>query len=296
MIKITLLCLFYLCSIFLYSNENIFASDAETVEKSDTKVITMGIFPRRNPSITTLMFTPLAKYLSDKLGRPVKLVTPRYFPDFWDKVEKNKYDIVHYNQYHYVKSHKEFGYKVILKNIEQGKSTIAGALIVRKDSGINKITDLKGKNIVFGGGKKAMQSHIVARFLLLNSGLKDSDYKWSYSSNPPNAILSSFFKQSDAAGAGDKVLNLKVVKKQIDTDEMKYLLVGEQLPHLPWALNKNISKKLHDKIQNILLDLIKTGAGRRILLKMRLDGFSKATDDEYNDHRKIIKAVLHENY
>ncbi len=296
MTKKTLICLLYFFSLNLYSSTAIQVNKKIILEKTDIKPLTMGIFPRRNPSISTLMFTPLAKYLSEKLDRPVKLVTPRYFPDFWNKVKKNKYDIVHYNQYHYVKSHKEFGYKVILKNIEHGRPTIAGAIIVRKDSGINKITDLIGRKIVFGGGQKAMQSHIIARYLLLNAGLKNSDYEWSYSSNPPNAILSSFFKQSDAAGAGDKVLNLKIVKKQIKTNEMKYLLIGEQLPHLPWALNKNISKKLHDKIQNILLELTKSDAGKQLLSKMRLDGFEKATDKEYNRHRKIIKAVLHENY
>lgn len=51
------------------------------VEKqlSDNSELTMGVFPRRNVIVTTIMFAPLALYLSEKLGRSVKLVTPQGF-------------------------------------------------------------------------------------------------------------------------------------------------------------------------------------------------------------------------
>ena len=62
--------------------------------------LVMGIFPRNKATETTTMYTPLANYLSDRLGRKVVLITSKDFASFWEGVTKRQYDIVHYNQYH----------------------------------------------------------------------------------------------------------------------------------------------------------------------------------------------------
>lgn len=159
----------------------------ENVEPS----LTLGVFPRQNPIQTARMFAPLVEHLSRELKIKVVLDTPKDFASFWEKVSQRKYDLVHLNQYHYVKAHKESKYDVILKNIEFNESTIAGAILVRTDSGFNKVTDLKGKKIVFGGGPDAMQAYIVARYLLQQGGLHKGEYEESFAVNPPNAIMST---------------------------------------------------------------------------------------------------------
>jgi phosphonate transport system substrate-binding protein len=226
----------------------------------------------------------------------IELHTPKDFQSFWREVKKRRYDIVHFNQYHYVKSHKEYNYDVILKNVEFGEATIAGAIVVRKDTNINKVTDLRNRTVVFGGGPKAMQSYIVAKYLLQKNGLADNEYKTSFAKNPPNAIISTYLKQSDAAGSGDKVLRLKVVKKEIDVSKMKILVQGEQLAHLPWAVKSELPKVLKNKIQKLMSQLDRSRNGQVILKKMRLDGLQVSSDEEYDPHRKIIKQVLGENY
>lgn len=254
-------------------------------------VLTMGIFPRRNAKATMKLFRPLAEYLSQQLGQEVRLVTAKNFKTFWQGVEQQKYDLVHYNQYHYIISHQKYGYRVILKNEEFGEATIAGSLIVRKDSEIHQVADLKGKKIVFGGGPKAMQSYIVATYLLRQGGLQAGDYEEAFAKNPPNAILSAFYGQAAAAGSGDKVLNLTVVQQQVDTEQLKILIKGEQLPHLPWAVKASLTTELSEKIQTLLSQLNESASGQALLKQARLTDLLIATDAEYNAHRDIIKAV-----
>jgi len=258
--------------------------------------LVIGIFPRRNAIKTIQLFKPLEIYLSKKLKRKVILQTSKNFATFWQGVKNKRYDLVHFNQYHYLVSHKKFGYDVILKNIEFGEATITGSIIVRKDSGINTVKDLKGKSIVFGGGPKAMQSYIYARYLLETNGLTTDDYKVTFAKNPPNAIIATAFKQADAAGSGEKVLRLGVVKKQVDIGELKYLIQGEQLAHLPWAVDSDMPDSLKFKIQSILINLNNTSEGKKILKSAKLDGLERAGDLEYNPHRKIVEYVLKEKY
>ena len=258
--------------------------------------LVIGIFPRRNAIKTIQLFKPLESYLSEKLKRKVILQTSKNFATFWHGVKNKRYDLVHFNQYHYLVSHKQFGYDVILKNVEFGEATITGSIIVRKDSGINTVKDLKGKSIVFGGGPKAMQSYIFARYLLETNGLTKGDYKVAFAKNPPNAILATAFKQADAAGSGEKVLRLGVVQKQVDTSELKYLIQGEQLAHLPWAVDSDMPDSLKLKIQSLLVNLNNTSEGKKVLKSAKLDGLEKAGDLEYNPHRKIVEYVLKEKY
>lgn len=256
----------------------------------------LGVFPRRNATVTYKLFKPMAAYLSEQLQREVQLVTAKDFKTFWKGVVDKKYDIVHYNQYHYLKSHKAYGYQVILKNEEFGQDALAGSLLVRKDSGINSVADLKGRRIAFGGGPKAMIAYIVPVYLLQQAGLHKDDYEAIFAKNPPNAVLSVFYHQIDAAGAGDKVLELNMVKSQIDIGHLKHLLTSEPIAHIPWAVKPGMADSLRDKIQQAMLKLNDTELGKRILENAQLTGIHIATDAEYNPHRVIIQSVLGESY
>jgi len=263
---------------------------------SEEDPLIIGFFPRRNLTTTIKIFTPLARYLSSELGREVKVATTKNFKEFWEGVEQQKFDLVHYNQYHYIKSHKEKGYDVILKNEEMQRSTIAGSLIVRKDSGIEKITDLKGKKVVFGGGRKAMQSYIVAKYLLKKGGLNDGEYLEEFSINPVNAIMAAYFGGADAGGSARENLYLNAVTSKINIEELRYLAVGEQLAHLPWAVKGSLDKPLKKKLQKLLSGLSQSEEGRDILSKANLTGLVTASDNEYDPHRKIVYEVLGEKY
>jgi len=242
------------------------------------------------------MFSPMAAFLSDQLGIEVKLIVRKNFASFWSDVKQNKYDLVHFNQYHYAVAHQYFGYKVILMNEEDGKSTISGSIIVRKDSGINTVADLKGKTIAFGGGPRAMQSYIVASWLLNKEGLTNQDYSKKFALNPPNAIISAFRKQVDAAGSGDANLPMNAAKNRIDINQMRYLIRSDPAPHLPWATSNQVPLELSEKIQLILSNLHSTLSGQRILNRALLTDLIVAKDSDYDSARKIIVDVYGADY
>lgn len=262
---------------------------APVVQAAEAPLI-MGIFPRNKATETTTRYTPLANYLSERLGRKVELVTAKDFDSFWEGVVESKYDIVHYNQYHYVRSAQS--YKVIAHNQEFGKDAVAGALFVRKDSGITELAQLRGRTIIFGGGKDAMLSYIAPRFLLMQAGLKETDFKTEFAVNPPNTLLALYNKQVDAAGGGDILIDLPVVKNAVNTQELTTLATTEPLLFLPWAVKRTMPAKLGESIQAILVELGRSDAGRDILKAAMVTGMGKAEDRDYNPHRKMITTVF----
>jgi len=276
----------YLIFLALTVPATLFATPVKTGQ-----ALVMGIFPRHNAESTIRQFNPLANYLSNKLGRTVRIETSRDFKSFWHGVSQQRYDIVHYNQYHYVQSKKEFGYEVILKNAEFGKATLAGAIAVRKDSNINTLAELKGKKIMFGGGRKAMIAYIVPAYLLQQAGLDKDDYETVFAKTPANAMIGAYLNQASASGSGDIIFNIPIIKKRINTTKMKFIAQSEQLPHLPWALKGTMQDKLKEKIQQLMSGLHLHHEGLNILNTARLTRLHIATDDEYNVIRTIIKKV-----
>jgi len=257
------------------------------VQASD--VLTMGVFPRRNSVVTVKMFTPLSRYLSEQLGVTVKLETAKNFPAFWENVMSRRYDIVHYNQLHYLLSHKSVGYQVFAKNEEFGQSYIQSSIIVRKDSGINTIADLKDKRIIFGGGKLAMVAFVGVKLMLMENGLNESDYETIIARNPPNSSLAVFFKKAEAGGVGDIALSVPSVTKRVNANEMKYLASSHGQAHLPWAISPNVKDELKNEISKVLINISSSSEGKKILKMAGISGILAAEDKDYDDSRMIYR-------
>lgn len=255
--------------------------------------LVLGVFPRRSPTETTRFFTPLASHLTEQLGRSVRLVTSRDFDSFWRGVSERRYDIVHYNQYHYIRS--ADNYQVVAHIEELGKSTIAGAIYVRKDSGITAIAQLRGRTVLFGGGQDAMISYIASRYLMQRAGLNEGDFKSLFAVNPPNSIIGVYHRQADAAGGGDGALELPLLRGAIKPDELVALATTDPLLQLPIAVKRDMTPKLRASIQAVLIALKDSEAGRQVLKSAGMTGMGPAQDKDYEPHRKIVRAVFGPN-
>ncbi len=275
------------CSTTLYS-ENI---DKISITSSIDPII-IGIFPRRDPAITMRLFTPLAENLEKKLNHPIQLKTAANFKMFLRMLRERQFDVVHLNQYHYIQAHKELEYDLLVQNEEFGEANIRGAIYVHADSGIETIQQLRGKKILFGGGKSAMISYIVTTFLLRQEGLEMGSYKELFASSPPNAILSVYLRQVDASAAAEIGIRLPIVTNRIDTKKIKLLAVSEPLPHLAWAVKRELNDKLKQQLQVIMLAMKETEAGRKVLKQAHISAFNDANDEDYDIHRQIIKQVI----
>ncbi|QEP44331.1 phosphate/phosphite/phosphonate ABC transporter substrate-binding protein [Ectothiorhodospiraceae bacterium BW-2] len=261
---------------------------------ADTLVV--GIFPRRNARQTVTLFTPLINHLSAELNREVELVTARDFATFWGQVARREFDLVHFNQYHYIKAHAHYGYEAIVANEEFGERSIASALYVRRDSGIESLSQLRGRTLIFGGDKSAMMSYIIPIAMLQKAGLQQGDYQQKFAITPLNSVFSVYFKQADAAAAGEIVARLPMITERIDVSALKQLQISEAIPHLPWAVAPEMPIEQRQQLSRLLTTLSATATGRALLEQAKLTGLHPATDADYERVRHLVKQVLGETY
>ncbi len=256
----------------------------------------IGIFPQHPARVTRQMFEPLRDYLERRLGRRVTLEVPADYGSFWQRVERHAYDLVHLNPYQYVKAQRRHGYQAILRNEEFGSATLAGALYVRRDSGIHRVSELKGQKIIFGGGRDAMFAYIAPSDLLRQHGLGAGDYLAQHGAYPPQAAVGLYYGQGAAAGLGEAVIRSPAVTAQIDTSELRLLAKGPALAHRPWAIDPNLPAAVAEQLQGLLLALNHGRQGQGILRAAGLTALRPAQDRDYDPHREIIRRVLGEHY
>nr|CRH04545.1 putative ABC transporter periplasmic binding protein [Candidatus Magnetococcus massalia] len=254
----------------------------------------IGVFPRRSAQLTTTMFQPMAELLSQQLKRPVVVEAAPDFPTFWQRLAAHRYDLVHLNQYQYIKAHAKHGYRVIARNEEFGRDTLTAAFFVRKDRKMNSLQQLRGKKVIFGGGRGAMIGYIIPTQMLRQAGLEAGSYQELFAKTPPNAIIATYFNQADAGCAGDIGLNL--VANKIDVEALEILAQSEPLVLMPWAIKGDLPAELSGRITSILTGLQHSDAGRKVLKAARLTALRPAQDRDYAPLRQIVAEVLDEHY
>ena len=261
--------------------------NAAPVSADAADPLMIGVLPRWNVTQTINMFRPLAAELEKATGRRVEIQTARDFGAFWQAVDTQRYDLVHLNQLQYIQSHRRYGYRAIAKNEEHGKSTVRGAVVVRSDSGIISLSDLKGKRIAFGGDRNAVVSYIIPSALLRQAGLGPGDYEEVFTRNPMNAVVVTYIGETDASGANSLATRPGFVTG-VDAGKLLILAQSEPLPHLPWAVSPRLAPALAAKIQNVLTGLKSSAAGRRALASAQLTDLIPATDGDYDSHRRLF--------
>lgn len=249
--------------------------------------LVLGVFPRHNYTETQEMFRPLAKYLSEALGREVRLETARDYETFWTGVAGRRYDIVHLSQSQYVVAQRSHGYRVILKNEEFGESTLASVIVVRADSGITRLDQLKGKTVMFGGARSATMSYLVPREMLRAANAPPDSYKTEFALNPPNALMAVYLRRADACGVGEAVVRQQQTTPDVNMAEMRIIGRSASLPQLPWAVRGDMSAELRLRIQRALTDLPRSAAGQHALSRARLTRLVSATDADYEPFRQM---------
>jgi len=111
--------------------------------------VKIGVLAKRGAPKCMQKWGALGKYLSDQMGTQVSIV-PLKFEAVEPAVTGGKVDFVLANSAFYVELEKKYDVKAVstLVNSRKGNalSTFGGVVLVRNDSPIQSLADIKGKN------------------------------------------------------------------------------------------------------------------------------------------------------
>ena len=233
------------------------------------------------PAVMHKRLTPLTQYLSEKIGRDVSLKLSPNMGAAIHEVASGNVDMAYLTPVAYLNAKKRGDVQLIAKTITNGKGSFQLMIVVKENSPIQTIEQLKGKSFAFGDEKALLQ-----RATVVGSGIKledFSEYKFiGHYDNISRAVLVGDF---DAG-----ILKDTTASKWKDKG-LRILYSSPPLPPYNIAASKNVDGETLQKLKDAFLGLDPKNPDHLAIIKSldkKYDGFAATSDEEYEVVRKLI--------
>lgn len=247
-----------------------------------------GVVPLQEPSVMFRKFTPLSEYLAKKLDRKVDLRVAIDMESAVDDIGKNITQLCAMGPANYVEAHKRYGVNVIVKALRQGKPYHRAAIIVRADSGIKRVSDLRGKTFAFVSPKSAT-GHIAPLATLKDAGIM-VDALRSYE------FLGSHDKVAEAVlnGAIDGGGLMEETAQQFEGKGLRILQFSPEIPEFNICRNASVAEETANAIRDALVNLdVSKAEDAGVLRSLGKDctGFISASESDYDVFREKMMGL-----
>lgn len=218
--------------------------------------VTMHVIPRLDPDSTRLYAQPLAASLKQKLDLDVRLNVYSDMPAFDRAIQDEAGPaIINANP---VQARRLIGkgYEIVAQQLPlDSPQGMRGVLLVRADSPIRELADLKGKRIAFGGGENAFFAAIVPRAMLKRAGLAGL-YTPVFPGKAVTDVLPALRDgEVDAAAVGSLAMANTMLRERFIDGRMRVLAQSEPMPGLAWLVGPNLNPDIRDEVRLHLLNL-----------------------------------------
>lgn len=254
---------------------------------ASTRTLVLGVHPLFNPEKLFRVFTPLADYLSNHLsGINVIVEASKDYATYDQKLKQRKFDLVLPNPYQTIVS-MDYQYNVIAQAGDN--ELFKGIILLRKDSPIKHISDLKGKTISYPA-PTALAATMMPQLFLFDHGLDiQHETQTLYVGSQESSMMNAYLKLSDAAATWPLPWEQLQIEKPEVAQQLKLAWQTETLPNNSFMYHTNTVKaNLGNKIQALLIDLIHTPEGEQILHDIGISKFYPASNENYEPVKKFL--------
>ena len=132
------------------------------------QVLRVTTIPEEAATEQMRKFGPLSNYLEKNLGMKVEFTPVNDYPAAVEAMVNKQVDLVWFGGFTYVQANIRSGGKVVPFAQREEDTKFRSVFITQKNSGITKLTDLKGKQVSFGS-QSSTSGHLMPRTFLLEA-------------------------------------------------------------------------------------------------------------------------------
>jgi phosphonate transport system substrate-binding protein len=259
-----------------------------STNQSIQKRYSFAIHPLHNPQRLFDNFNPLVQYLNGRIrNAELYLEASKDYPSFDDKLAREAVDFALPNPYQTITS-LNYNYRVIAKMGDD--FNFRGIILLRKESKINDVTELKGKTISYPA-PSALAATMMPQFYLYENGLDVmNDTTSLYVGSQESSIMNVFQGDVDAAATWPTPWELLIKELPEISEKIKVMWQTETLPNNGVVAHKRVPQQLSQEIQRLLANMHHNKEGQRILKKIYLSKFEHANNETFAPVSNFIKT------
>ena len=253
---------------------------AQTAKRSGTDTITLGVVSTSNQQEIKEHFRPFTAYVARKVYSVVdaegKVVVVSSLPDLAKLLDRRSVDFFMESPYPtYIVNQVHGAGKLLLRRWKSGMAEYRSLIATAKDSGINRLDNLRGKIIAFED-PESTSGYFLPKFFLQQQGFK------LVPGSPSNALVSATEVGYIFAETFEKLVELILTKKvaagAISDDDFGALDAAKKanlnilaqtvlLPRHLVSVRKDLPPQVTERLSLVLQSMHEDEEGRKILLR-----------------------------
>ena len=281
----TLLLAFLLCACEPSSQNSYTPSFTQQSNSEKTSYI-FGVHPLHNPQRLHEVFNPLMNYLSEHIdGATFKLEASRNYAEFDKKLYSRHFDFSLPNPFQTVNAI-EKGYRVFAKMGDD--HNFRGIILVRKDSGITQVSDLKGKAVSYPA-PTALAATMMPQYYLQTHGINVmTELDNIYVGSQESSVMNVFLGKTAASATWPPPWKALSKKRPELAEQLQVIWQTEPLLNNGLVVLPSVPQDIVDQVARVILHLHQHSKGRNILARMELSRFESADNLSYNPIKEFI--------
>lgn len=263
------------------------------------KVLRVGFVPSENLQSILRKTRPVIDALRKELKMEVVPFVATDYTGIIEAMRANHLDVAFFAPGAYVMAEQRANAKVILKASRKGKAYFYAAVITHKDSGIKKLTDLKGKTFAYVD-PASTSGGVYPKLMFMNAGMNpERDFsRVIFAGGHDAAVLAVLNKKVDAAATfandtkGDDSAWTQFLSKSKESGQIVPIAFSKPIPSDNIAIHKKLDPVLAAKVKKVFLGMSATASGRKQLWDLyRIESFVDATPADFEPVREAFTKV-----
>jgi len=246
------------------------------------QVLRVTAIPDEAPTELARKAAPLVAYLESRLGMKVEFTPVTDYAAAVEALASKKVDLAWFGGFTFVQANVRSGGKVI-PLVQREEDEKFRSVFITSEPAIQKLADLKGRDLSFGS-QSSTSGHLMPRSFLLQAGLDpDRDLKRVAYSGAHDATIAAVASGKVQAGALNiSVWDKFVAEKKVDSARVRVFFTTPPYYDYNWSVHADMPAALRDKLSQAFLSLSRdTAQGKDILDLQRATRFIPSKVENY---------------
>ena len=259
------------------------ANLSQAASNPDPDTLKVALLPDENASTVIKKNEGLKKYLETHTGKKIELFVTTDYSSMIEAMRHGRLDVAYFGPLSYVLARQKSSIEPFAALKTKEGTTYKAVVIGNVAAGINKIADIKGKNMAYGD-PASTSSHLIPKSMLAEEGLKAKvDYQEHFVGAHDAVAMAVQNGNAQAGGLSKPIFESLVQRGIISPAKVKVLEESRSFPQYPWTMRSDLKPALKEKIRSAFLNL----KDREILKPFKAEGFGPMTDKDYDAVRKL---------
>jgi phosphonate transport system substrate-binding protein len=197
------------------------------------------------------------------------------------------------NTFNYVLAHEKYDVDVGMVTVRFGATTYKGQLIVRADSGIQSLDDLRGK-VMCWVDPNSTSGYIIPRIMLRANGIDpDTDFSQTIEAGSHNNVVTQVYNGDCDAGATYSDARSSIEEDVPDvTEQVVVLAETTDIPNDSVSFIPDMPADMRQDLTDALLEISESEEGQAALGSLySIEGLQVAEDSFYDEFRADLSRA-----